>query len=147
MSGEHLRDQRLAFRRQVNHPCSSVGRVIFPCHQVPRLEPIDRRGHRPAGEIDSAGQFADGLRALVQKGFENREVRQAHIERLDAARRMTRQGAMRFHENEPGVYGRRVSSALRHGCEPRIAGPSGLALYLTTSILISYNLMSSYIYQ
>src|SRR5207248_10918986 len=129
--------------RQMNHPCSPVGDVIGPRHQVPRLEAIDRGRHRPAGEIDSAGQFADGLRALVQKGFENREVRKAHVERLDAARRVTRQGAMRLHEHEPGVYGRRVSAPLRHGCEPRIAGPSGPRSYLTTSIFISYNLMSS----
>ena len=79
----------------------------------------------------------------MQKGFENREVRQAHVERLDATRRVTRQSAMRFHEHEPGVYGRRVGAPLRHGCEPRIAGPSGLRWYLTTSISISYNLMSS----
>ena len=102
----------------MNHPCSSVSSVIGPRHQVPGLEPVDRGGHRPAGEIDPAGQFADGLRALVQQRFENGEVREAHVERLDTARRVTREGAMRFHEHEPGVDGRRISSSLRHSWEP-----------------------------
>src|SRR3989442_547924 len=83
--------ERLAARRQVKPPCSAVSRVVGPGHQMPGLEPVDRGGHRPAGEIDPAGQLADRLRALVQQRFENGEVREAHVERLDAARRMTRE--------------------------------------------------------
>src|SRR5205823_10374657 len=79
---------------------------------------------------------------LVQQGFENGEVREAHVERLDAARRVPREGAMRFHQHEPGVNGGRISSSWRHRRESggRITTwPHAL----TTSILISYSLMSS----
>src|SRR5207244_468560 len=61
MSAEHLRNQRLAFRRQMNHPCSSVNSVIGPRHEVPGLEPVDRGGDGADGEIVRSGEQKYGL--------------------------------------------------------------------------------------
>ena len=101
--------------RQVNDPGAAVGRVIGPRHQVTRFQPIDGGGHRPAGQIDAAAELPDRLRSLVQQRLENREVRQAHIERFDAAGGVARQGPVRLHEHQPRMDRRLVGSSLCHG--------------------------------
>ena len=40
----------------MNHPGSTVGRVICSGHQTTPFKPIDRGRHRSAGEIDAGGQ-------------------------------------------------------------------------------------------
>src|SRR4030095_8276198 len=100
------------------------------------LEAIDGRRHRSAGEIDAAAQLADGLRTFVQQRFEDGEVREAHVERFDAALCVTRQRAVRFHEDQPGVNTGLVSSSMRHGpsaVQIRHASPTNLRYPMPSS--------------
>ena len=95
----------------VDRPISGERVVPLPTGMLParrplegisaRLEPIDRRRHRAAREIDTPAQVADRLRSLVEQRFENREIGQTHIQRFDAALDVALQRPVGFHDHQP----------------------------------------------
>src|SRR2546422_9783362 len=101
VTGEYRGRVLFAHGRQPNDASPSVARVGLACDQAARLESIHSRGDRSAGELDSTTNLIYGLRSLVEKHLQDREVREAHLGRLDAAGRQARKRPMRLHEHQP----------------------------------------------
>src|SRR5712692_1568036 len=111
---EHVRDARLSVGCEMDHTRAPVAGVRGPRHETALLEPIDRRGNRPAREIDASADLTDRLRSLVQQHFKDPEIRDAHVEGHDAPFRMADQRLMRLHEHEPDVHAGAVRRRLPH---------------------------------
>jgi hypothetical protein len=96
---EDLADALGTLGGQRNDPTSSVGFVGAAHDQPPFLESIDRSGDRTAGELDALTNGVDRLRSAVEQQLQDRKVREAHVNGLEAALGMHPQRSVRLREH------------------------------------------------
>ena len=103
VTGEYPGRLLFARRRQPNDASPSVARMGLARDQAERLESIHSRRDRSARELDSTTNLIYRLRSFVEQHLHDREVGEAHIGRLDAARGQALERSMRLHHDEPQV--------------------------------------------
>src|SRR6516164_188451 len=108
--------------------------MFAACHELARLQAIDRGRHGSAREFDAPAEFVERLRPLMEERFENREIRQTHVERLDAALRVALQRAVGFHEHQPhmdaGLFSCSCHSPVPSLCRNQLSDVSLDKMYL-----------------
>src|SRR5438876_11112317 len=87
VTGEYFRRLLLSSRREPDDAGPAIALVRFARHKAARLESVHGGGYRSAGELDASANLVDGLWSFVEQHLHDREVREADLGRLNAARR------------------------------------------------------------
>jgi hypothetical protein len=94
-----------AFRTQLQHPGSSVGRRRRSKNQAPSLESVHHGSHRAERERHLGLDLADRERTFVQQSLQRREIRETQARVADASLGNVVESTKRPQQYEPETRG------------------------------------------